>query len=119
MTERRKLPPLGTTKIVDGVTFTATRRVDHPNLSPDNWIVWDGGPRGGQITEQAAKTVTGTAAFTGETVHTKLPRFRMLKGSDDCGEAFPPLARASIRAQRKVYEKAKTLVEAFEGREAA
>ncbi len=115
MTDRHKLAPYGTTKVVDGVTFTAFVFMINGEANP-NWREWNGGARGGIIRERSAKTFTGTCGITRQPRTVALPRFEFGK---EAGDTFIPLARKSIRAQRDAYEQAKTLVEAFEGREAA
>lgn len=110
MTERRELPSYGTTKVVDGVTFTASEFLIDGKVTP-HWINWNGGARGGVIRERAAKTVTGTCGITHETREIALSRFEWGQVRRN---TFHSIARMSIEAQRHQYREAKALVDAYE-----
>ncbi|ATI54196.1 MULTISPECIES: hypothetical protein [Sphingomonas] len=107
---RRKLAAYGSTKVVDGITFTASAFMMDGEVNP-NFIEWNGGARGGIVRERAGKTATGTCGFTHQPRVIALSRFEW----ENVGrETFHPIARLSIAAQRNRYREAKTLVEAFE-----
>lgn len=107
---RRKLPAIGTTKVVDGVTYTATPYVMDDKVL-ENHVLWDGGARGGSIREGAAISTRGQNGFTHEWVDVKLSRFTWGNQGRD---TFAPIARMAIQSQRLAYEKAKALVDAYE-----